>query len=529
MCDFSIEIPLPSIATIHRVLLRTRHTDAMCGIIVNNMARVSVIISTYNRKNLLKRAIKSVLNQSMSDFELIVVDDCSKDTKAVENLVSGFGDPRISFYRTTENSGHDGKPKNIGIKMAKGEYVAFLDDDDVWRQDALKILLAYAENTQADVVYGDYLIDGKPGWSVDFSPSRLSQQNFISMDVAMTRRSALLAVGGFDEDVPKLKDWNLWLRLQKNGARFMHVPIIITEVSVLEDSVSNRFEVEHDQSGAYKPTFFNPADCPIYPDHTSLGTRKPLKVAVYTLTMNRLEYTKRMSDAMCRLAGYQFDWFVIDQGSNDGTQDFLNAVRLLWNGRKLAPSAENGWCNQVHPRYYEQNMGLAKGWNNILDWIKSEGGYDIVVKLDNDAEMLTEGWLAAMVDIFERNRKVVLSPYVEGLDGTPGGVMRTRASGDSPYMLINDHVLGIVPHLGGIVYAHPIELVKEWKFDEQAVGNKDVMLSAYARQNGYALFYMEEYRVWHIDGTAGQHKKFPLYFEELTPKDLAELELTDTV
>lgn len=472
-------------------------------------ARVSVIISTYDRYDGLRAAIASVLRQSMQDFEIIVVDDFSPNFDRIEKMVKSFGDPRITLLRTVENTGHDGAPKNIGIIHANGEYIAFLDDDDTWRPDALKILLTYAVESGCDVVYGDYLINGKPGWSVDFSVSRLSQMNYIAMDVAMVRRATIESVGGFDEAVPKFKDWNLWLRLQKRGATFLHIPIIVAEVSASDNSVSSKFEVQKDADGRYLPTFFNPADCLIYPNETSLGSRKPLRVAVYTLTMDRLEYTKQMYKALNSSAGYEFDWYVIDQGSKDGTQEWLKSFT---RDRVPVPSLDE-WRAKMRYRLYSENVGLAKGWNNIVDFVKSEGEYDIIVKVDNDAEMLTHGWLKAMVDIFERNRKVILSPYVEGLSGSPGGVLRYRASGDSPYILINDTVLGLVPNLGGIVFATPIELWREWKFDELYEGNKDYILSQYAKKLGYSPFYMEEFRVWHIDGTEGQHKKFPEYFK----------------
>lgn len=473
-------------------------------------ARVSVIISSYNRKDTLKVAIKSVLNQSMQDFELIVVDDCSPED--IEKLVKSFGDPRIKFFKTEKNFGHDGQPKNIGIKNATGDYVAFLDDDDKYRVDALKILLTYAVETKVDVVYGDYLVGGKPGWSLDFSPANLRKMNYIAMTVAMVKRESLLAVGGFDEEVPKYKDWNLWLRLQKNGAQFMHVPIIVTEIpAVNPGSISEKFKSDVDAEGKYLPTYFNPADCYIYPNKTTLGTRRPLRVAIYTLTMNRLEYTKKMAAAIDKLAGYPFDWFVIDQGSTDGTQDWIKKLTRL--------GSEKGSRGKLSYRCYEQNMGLAKGWNNALQWIRDEGAYDILVKVDNDAELMTEGWLKAIVDVYERNRRVMLSPYVEGLDGSPGGVLRQRASGDSPYLTINDHILGLVPNIGGIVMAAPIELFSEWRFDELAAGNKDILLCQYAKANGFFIFYMEEYRVWHIDGTKGQHEKYPEYFNKKSPEE----------
>jgi len=478
-------------------------------------ARVSVIISTYNRAPLLKRAIKSVLEQSMDDLELIVVDDCSTEGD-VERLVHSFGDARVKYVRTPENSGHDGRPKNLGIKAAEGEYVAFLDDDDFYRRDALKILLAYAAQSKMDLVYGDYLIDGQAGWSIDFSAARLAQMNFISMSVVMAKRAAVVKVGGFDEAVPKFKDWNLWLRMQKSGASFLHIPIIVSEVSgKTPGSISTKFSNERGADGMYKPTYFNPADCTIYPDKTSLGSRKPLKIAVYTLTMNRLEYTKRMAAALGSLAGYPFDWFIIDQGSTDGTQEWIKSLtRDRTIPQTMEPEDVKDWREMLRYRLYEQNVGLAKGWNAIVDFIKAEGEYDIIIKVDNDAEMFSQDWLAKMVGVFERNRKVILSPYVEGLENSPGGVLRQRASGESPYMMINDRVLGLVPNLGGIVFATPIEIWKDWKFDEAYEGNKDYIFSQFAKKHGYSLFYMEELRVWHIDGTTGQHRKFPEYFGE---------------
>lgn len=469
-------------------------------------ARVSVIISTYNRKDLLKKAIRSVLDQSMVDFELIIVDDCS--TQDIQTLTKSYGDPRIKYFKTEQNSGHDSLPKNLGISRATGEYVCFLDDDDTYRKDALKVLTRYAEESKAEVVYADYLIDGKPGWSIDFSGARLAQHNYISMIVTLVKREALLKVGGFDQDVPKFKDWNLWLRLHKSGAAFLHIPIIIAEAVNSVGGISDSVKVDTDAEGRYLPTFFNPADCKIFPENTLLGKRKPLKIAVYTLTMNRLEYTKQMYEALDTTAGYLFDSFIIDQGSTDGTKEWIKSLT-----RDSHNLRSKGYRERLIYRLYPANVGLAKGWNNIVDFIKSEGEYDIIIKVDNDAELMTAGWLKAMVEIFERNRRLILSPYVEGLDGSPGGVLRQRASGESPYLMINDTVLGSVPNLGGIVFATPIELWKTWPgFDEKGQGNKDYVFSMYAKQQGYSLFYMEEYRVWHIDGTKGQQAKFPDYF-----------------
>jgi glycosyltransferase involved in cell wall biosynthesis len=441
----------------------------------------------------------------MQDFELIVVDDCSTDhTKELPILK----DKRIKYIRTAKNSGHDGHPKNLGIKNATSDLVCFLDDDDQYRPDALKVLYNYATVSKADVVYADYLIGDekkkKYGWSIDFDMNTLIQMNYISMSVACVRRDCLLKVGGFNENVPKFKDWNLWIRLAKYGYRFMHVAIPITEVLNHENTISNKVKVETTADGRYLPTFFNPVDCYIYADKTCLGEEKMPTVAVFTLTKNRLDYTKRTFEQMKRTAGYHYDHFVIDQGSTDGTQEWLK-TNTFTTGMNIL----------------KDNVGIAKGWNMAIEMTK---GYDIIVKIDNDVEFVSDKWLEQIVDLFRRNRKMVLSPYVEGLENSPGGTIRHRDSGEMPYIIINDIVLGLVPNLGGILFASPKELYDEFRFEEASfyTGGKDYQLSMYAKSIGYMLCYIEELRIKHMDTTVGQHAKYPEYFklreQELTTK-----------
>jgi len=90
---------------------------------------VSVIIPTYNRAHLVGRAIRSVLNQTYQDFEIIVVDDCSTDN--TEEIVKGFNDHRIRYMRHDRNRGGSAA-RNTGIKASQGKYIAFLDSDDEW-------------------------------------------------------------------------------------------------------------------------------------------------------------------------------------------------------------------------------------------------------------------------------------------------------------------------------------------------------------------------------------------------------------
>ena len=97
---------------------------------------VSVIIPTYNRSSFLKEAIQSVLNQSYNNFEIIVIDDGSEDE--TEKVIQSFNDSRIKYLKR-EHTGSPAFIRNQGMKIAKGEYIAFLDSDDLWFPHKLKM------------------------------------------------------------------------------------------------------------------------------------------------------------------------------------------------------------------------------------------------------------------------------------------------------------------------------------------------------------------------------------------------------
>src|SRR5690606_10648341 len=109
--------------------------------------KVSVIIPTYNRSELLKKAIESLENQSHQNFEIIIIDDCSTDDTA--EVVRGMDDERIIYLRHDTNKGGS-EARNTGIKQATGSFIGFLDSDDQWLPDKLERQLKQFEGQRAD-------------------------------------------------------------------------------------------------------------------------------------------------------------------------------------------------------------------------------------------------------------------------------------------------------------------------------------------------------------------------------------------
>ncbi len=194
---------------------------------------VSVVIPTYNRAHLLARAIHSVLTQTFSDFELIVVDDGSTD-HTVE-VLEGIQDARMRSVRLDRTCGA-GRARNAGIQAARGEWIAFLDSDDEWLPRKLELQMARlhsSDDPRSTVAY--CLCDQDDGSTKRTIPSPAElHEGDVFDDLLMNRRpptasafvvkrSPLLAVGGFDEGFPASHDIDLWLRLAQSSNYFVAV------------------------------------------------------------------------------------------------------------------------------------------------------------------------------------------------------------------------------------------------------------------------------------------------------------------
>lgn len=188
----------------------------------NQNPLVSVIIPVYNRREFLVRAIKSVLNQSYSDFEILVIDDCSSEN--IQEIVLSFHNDRIVYVRHEKNSGAN-VARNTGIAYARGEFVAFLDSDDEWLPEKLKDqmeIFAQADE-KVGIVYSGYWImqNSKkflghiPEKRGDIFQDELVRDYVSPTSCVMVRKSCLEKAGRFDIDMLARQDYEMWLRLSR--------------------------------------------------------------------------------------------------------------------------------------------------------------------------------------------------------------------------------------------------------------------------------------------------------------------------
>jgi len=199
--------------------------------------KVSVIIATYNRARFICGAIESVLGQTYKDIELIVVDDGSTD-----NTGELLGRYKNKFRYVYQHNQEKSAARNKGISLATGEYVAFLDSDDVWFHDKLARQVPVLEKASADVVlvHGYKQIVDENLRPIDdankklcklYRPAERNAETYLAYlkasciftSTVLIRRKTLLEVGGYDPNLIDREDYELYLRILLKGYRFAFI------------------------------------------------------------------------------------------------------------------------------------------------------------------------------------------------------------------------------------------------------------------------------------------------------------------
>jgi Glycosyl transferase family 2 len=212
---------------------------------VPDHALISVVLPTHNRADLVQPAVRSVIAQSYSNWELLVVDDASEDD--TPDVLSTFTDSRVRVLRR-EQQGGAGATRNTGLAEARGEFIAYLDDDNVMHPHWLKaVAWAFDLHPEARVMIGARIIDdelrnqglGRGGWPQlappGFDRDAIARQSVADLMQVAHRRE--LPGARFDERIRVVEDWDLLARLTRDRD-----PLLVPAVSgIYTTSASDRF------------------------------------------------------------------------------------------------------------------------------------------------------------------------------------------------------------------------------------------------------------------------------------------------
>ncbi|MDM8218952.1 glycosyltransferase family 2 protein [Parasutterella secunda] len=183
---------------------------------------VSIVIPCYNSERYIDECIQSVLNQTYSNWELLLIDDCSTDSTYAKILKYSTNDPRIKLFQTTSPSGGPSHPRNIGLSQAKGSYISFLDSDDLWLPNKLSEQIKYIQKYNVSFVYSNYEkitpSGEKSGRHVTLRPYVSYPQLLLSCEIPCLTAlidSFLIKQKLFRETGKE--DYLLWLQILKSG------------------------------------------------------------------------------------------------------------------------------------------------------------------------------------------------------------------------------------------------------------------------------------------------------------------------
>jgi GT2 family glycosyltransferase len=210
-------------------------------------------------------------------------------------------------------------------------------------------------------------------------------------------------------------------------------------------------------------------------------------VAVLSLTRDRIEYTKECFASLHEFAGCDFDHFVLDQGSDDGSQSWLDGEFS---------------SDRIHTLILEpENIGRCRAMQRLVDLCAED--YDVIVTFDNDCQLTQENTIRDLARLVEEGG-CILSPRVLGLNNPPQPMRE---------LVIGDETILDIPQIGGICMAIPAWVFDEFRYDQSQLMYDDVHICGWFRQQGGTCGYVKRLECWHYETTDGQHERYPEYFE----------------
>jgi glycosyltransferase involved in cell wall biosynthesis len=210
---------------------------------------ISVIIPAFNVSHYICEALASVFVQDFKNYEVILVNDGSTDTAELEKVLEPY---RSKIHYIHQQNRGISAARNAALKVARGEFIALLDADDVWMEGKLSAQIEFMKQGQFDMVYADALLIGDVPWPagttfMDRSPSNgevslnslLALRVTVVVSTVLMRKDLVKQVGAFDEgDRNIVEDFDLWLRLARAGARIGYEKKVVAQYRYRHDSIS---------------------------------------------------------------------------------------------------------------------------------------------------------------------------------------------------------------------------------------------------------------------------------------------------
>jgi GT2 family glycosyltransferase len=479
---------------------------------------VSVIIPTFNRPERLIEAVQSVLAQTYASIEILVINDGGCD---VERLLTSLpGSESIQYLRIGQNRERS-YARNMGLKLANGKYIAYLDDDDRYYPTHVETLASFLEHSDYLVAYSDahrtlqvmehgcYVKKAQDvPYSIDFNADLILRNNFIPMLSLMHAKSCIEHVGGFDETLSTHEDWDLVIRLSRCFS-LHHIPSVTAEFTWRTDGTSTTSQRPEDFQRTGKiiheryRTYKSQADMGQRPEGEVSDKQeshsKTYDCSIIIPVFNRADLTKQCLTQLAKVTdGVQYEVIIVDNHSSDGTSEFLESL-----------------SGDVQIIRNSTNLGFAKACNQGAR--AAQGRY--LVFLNNDT-IPKSGWLDPLIaEVNSCDEVAVVGSKLLYPDNTiqHAGVVISRNS-LMPYHLfrgVPERMLAVNVRREFQAVTAACMLVRKLTFEEVGGfdegfvnGYEDVDLCLKIRQLGKKVVYQPKSCLYHLESQTPDRKKY---------------------
>ncbi|RKE74148.1 ADP-heptose:LPS heptosyltransferase [Pseudorhodoplanes sinuspersici] len=385
--------------------------------------KVSIIMPCWNRGMIVHFSIETVLQQSYQNWELIIVDDGSTDD-TVDVVKPYLKDKRISLVRVPH--GGVSAARNAGLEHSTGEFVAYLDSDNLWTGYYLDLMVRFMQQRHASCAYSGLKVRGDDGVNfrgIDFDWPALLQANYIDLNVFMHRRSLYEELGGFDAGLRRMVDWDLILRYTKHAGA-IYAPFIGAEY----DNYSRTDRITVSQAGAYAFRVIQKQLIDWREQHDQARIRG--RVSIVVPCLENLALTEQCLQSIFANTNGDFEVVIVDNGSGNVVKERLASISRDHPNVRLVSLASN--------------LNFAIGCN--VGAAISSGEY--LVFLNNDT-LVTSRWLEQLLLALKSN----------------------EVRGAQPLLLYHDATVQCAGHFFNKYNCLPYHLFQNFPWDHPAVNS----------------------------------------------------------
>ena len=487
--------------------------------LLNTKIKFSILVPLYNTKEIyLREMIQSVQAQTYPEWELCLADGSDAEHSYVEKVVLSFAqsDPRIKYQRLEKNAGIS-ENTNECAKMATGDYIGFLDHDDLLSPAALYMNAMVIMETQSDVLYSDedhLSLSGKhcfPFHKPDWSPDLLYSQMYIC-HFTVVRRTLFEELGGFCSEYDGSQDYDLMLRLSEKTQKILHIPTVLYTWRECETSTAANADAKPYAHVAGKKALdahlkrkygegarADDSDYTfVFDARFTLPEGKEPLVSVIIPMKDHWEVSNRCIESILEKTTYR------------------NYEILLLDNRSEKPETAD-WFERIKkrdPRIRVLYADMEFNWSKINNYGIYHAKGDVFIFLNNDTEVISPDWMERMVEnavrpdvgvvgallLYEDNT-IQHAGVVVGMNGMADHVfkeMRTEHMG-SPFVspMVSRNVLAVT---GACMAISREKIRKIGLFDESfIICGSDVELCIRAYEYGFYNRYDVNVRLYHLE------------------------------